>query len=305
MANTANKRLEELRQRLGSVTAPKEITQGVFEAGPEHLERLAALRPGEKASQWDLSDYMEDLQYRTDIQPSLFLYLLPFCLERWDEYIRNDNFECPVSMEAFYTVLGGTNVPSECLASEQRTAVQEFMRKSILEEIDSQDRLNFRGYPAQPYRWISALTTYGVLAPDIARIWNDWWTIDTQGQATAAVQYISCLMYSKDKNPIFAPYSREKGGGPPCLWDFDGYLFESRWQEQNVQFLENLLRSTKNVINVLTKAVDRLNAQSELAIAQKVLSDVPQCAERLAGRCEALPAILATIAQSDTYLWPD
>lgn len=112
-------------------------------------------------------------------------------------------------------------------------------------------------------------------------------------------------MYPNGKNPVFAPYTREKGGGPPCLWEFDGYLFESRWQEPNVEFLEKLLRTTENVTNVLTEAVDCLNAHCELAIAHKVLSDVPQCSERLSERCNALPIILAAIGQLDTYLWPD
>jgi hypothetical protein len=191
MANTSIERLVDLRRRLGSPTPPTAIAQGVFEAGPEHLERLAHLRPGDQANEWDVRDYMEHLQFRTDIQIPLFIYLVPFCLERWDEYIRSDNFECPASMESFYTVLGNTDVLSKCFSPDQCAAVQEFMRKSILEEIDAQDCLHFWGYPAQPFRWIRALTTYGVIAPDIDRIWNDWWSISTEGQAVAAVQYIS------------------------------------------------------------------------------------------------------------------
>ena len=305
MTNTADTRLDQLRRRLGSPSAPKVITQGVFEAGPEHLDRLANLRTSEQANQDDLCDYMDDLQYGTDIQPVLFLFLLPFCLERWDQHIRNENFEWPGFREQFYTVLGKTEVLSECLSTDQHAAVLEFMRGSILEEIDSQDRLNFRGYPAKPYRWVKALTTHGVIAPDIELIWNEWWSIRTQGQAMAAIQYISCLMYQKDENPVFAPYTREKGGGPPCLWEFDGYLFESRWQEPNIDFLKGRLGTAKDATDVLTKAVDRLNVNSEGAIAQKVLSDMPQCAERLAERCHALPEILATTAQAPTYLWPD
>jgi hypothetical protein len=119
---------------------------------------------------------MDDLQYRTDIQPALFLYLLPFCLERWDQHIRNENFEWPGFREQFYTVLGKTSILLECLSPDQFAAVLEFMRKSIHEEIDAQDRLHFLGYPAQLYRWISALTTYGVIAPDVERIWNEWWS---------------------------------------------------------------------------------------------------------------------------------
>jgi hypothetical protein len=82
-------------------------------------------------------------------------------------------------------------------------------------------------------------------------------------------------------------------------------LFESRWQQPNVEFLQSLLGETRNVTDALTRAVDRLSERKEFAIAQKVLNDVPQCAERLAERGNALPVILATIAQLDTYLWSD
>jgi hypothetical protein len=303
MANTTNERLAELRRCLGSVTSPNVITQGIFEDGPEHLERLAALRPGEQANLSDLSDYMYDLHYRTDIQIPLFLYLLPFCLEKWDEYIRNDNTECPGFAQHFCTVLGETSVLSECLSSDQCAAVLEFMRKSILKEIDAQDRLHFQGYPAPPYRWIRALNTYGVISSDIERIWTDWWSVGTQGQAIAAVQYVSCLMYEKDENPIFAPYTREEGGGPPCLWDFDGRSSKSCWQEPNILFLTDLLETPKNVIEVLIKAVERLAAHSERVTAQKVLSDVPQYVDRLTKRCRALPELLGSPARIWLKRW--
>ena len=315
MANTTTGRLDELRRRLGSPTAPKVITQGVFEAGPEHLERLAHLRPYEQANQHDLCDYMDDLQYRTDIQPALFLYLLPFCLERWDQHVRIENFECPGFKEQFYTVLGKTNVLSECLSTDQRAAVLEFMRKSILEGIDTQDRLRFEGYPAAPYRWIGALMTYGVIASDIEHLWMDWWSISTIGRAIAAVQYISCLVYPKNSNPVFAPYTRERGGGPPCLWEFDGYLHEATWKIQNVEFLKKLFRDPKIVFSVVRRAVDRLSQHSGFLTAQQLLADLQSSsanrklrspAETLSDRLLALPDILATGGEPQmTYLWPD
>jgi hypothetical protein len=79
-----------------------QCTQQAFEAGPEHLHRLALLRPDEWAHVWDLCDYMDDLLY-TEIQFPLFRFLLPVCLDAWREYLRNDVFECPRFAEAFYT----------------------------------------------------------------------------------------------------------------------------------------------------------------------------------------------------------
>ena len=88
------------------------------------------------------------------------------------------------------------------------------MREAILEEIDAQRGLSYRAKGARPYRWIAALATYGVLLPDLERLWNSWWSLETIGGATATVQYISCLMYPENENPVFAPWTSNEGGGP-------------------------------------------------------------------------------------------
>jgi hypothetical protein len=59
------------------VKPPESITQSVFETDQLHLERLAALNPGECASVWDLADYMDELLY-CDIQTSLLVHVLHF-----------------------------------------------------------------------------------------------------------------------------------------------------------------------------------------------------------------------------------
>jgi hypothetical protein len=94
----------------------------------------------------------------------------------------------------------------------QTTAVSEFMRESILEEIDDQRGLTYQGTGARPYRWIAALTTHGVLLPDVDRLWAAWWSVNTVGRAIAAVQYISSLMYPNKENPIFAPWTPDAKG---------------------------------------------------------------------------------------------
>jgi hypothetical protein len=38
------------------------------------------------------------------------------------------------------------------------------------------------------YRWIQALTTCGVLLPDLERLWTAWWPLEAVGRAIAAVQ---------------------------------------------------------------------------------------------------------------------
>jgi hypothetical protein len=71
------------------------------------------------------------------------------------------------------------------------------MQQAILEEIDDQRGLYYKGVKARPYRWVGARITHGVLMPDLEHLWNSWWSLDTVGRATAALQYISCLMYNE------------------------------------------------------------------------------------------------------------
>jgi hypothetical protein len=280
-----------LRRVFGSAP-PKEITQEAFEGNPRHLRRLARLRPGEKAEVRDIWEYTQDLLY-TDIQGPLFTYLLPFCLEAWREDLRGTSSEYGGFVEHFYPVLANRQVFDRVLTAAQSTAISDFMRASILEEIDDQRGLAYRGSGARPYRWITALTTHGVLLPDVNLLWNDWWTVDTVGRAVAVVQYVSCLMYEKTDNPVFAPWTPNGGGGPPCLWEFGGHLYTNRWLEPNVAFLRRTL-NLGTAGDVLNRAVERLAGQPERDVAAGVLDDVALCEDILTARCAHLPCLLET-----------
>lgn len=279
-----------LRRVFGS--APKEITQEAYERNPRHLRRLARLRPGEKAEVRDIWEYTQDLLY-TDIQGPLFTYLLPFCLEGWREDLRGTSSEYGGFVEHLYPVLANRQVFDRVLTTAQSTAISDFMRASILEEIDDQRGLAYRGSGARPYRWITALTTHGVLLPDVNLLWNDWWTVDTVGRAVAVVQYVSCLMYEKTDNPVFAPWTPHGGGGPPCLWEFGGHLYTNRWLEPNVAFLRRTL-NLGTAGDVLNRAVERLAGQPEHDVAAGVLDDVSLCEDILTARCGQLPRLLET-----------
>ncbi len=262
-ADQVNERIK-LHRALGAMRPPEKITQDAFEGNDRHLRRLARLRPGEQADGNDLWEYIHDLR-NTDIQGPLFVYLLPFCLQ------------------------------------EQSATVSEFMRQTILEEIDDQRGLVFQGSRTRPYRWFRALATYGVLLPDVERLWTAWWSLNTVGRAIAAVQYISCLMYRENENPVFAPWTADHGGGPPCLWEFEGHLYAHRWLEPNVNALKGIL-TVQRVSDVLAKAVERLVGQPEYEAAGAVLQDFPLCTDTLTARCAELPQLLETTQYSTTTL---
>jgi len=293
--------LIEFRRAYGKVAPPDKITQEAFEGNDAHLRRLVRLKSGERAKPDDLWEYMHDLR-NTEIQGPLLAYLLPFCLDLWREDLRGIEGYGGI-VEHLYPVLADRQIFDTHLTPKQSAAVSEFMRQTILEEIDDQHGLAYQGSRARPYRWIRALTTFGILLPNVERLWTAWWSLDTVGRAIAAVQYISCLMYSENENPVFAPWTPEGGGGPPCLSEFQGHLYSHRWLEPNVTFLKGVL-NVPGVSEVLTRGVERLVDQPEHDVAALIKADVPLVIETLQARCAELPQLLeATQEPSRLLAW--
>ncbi len=290
MTTSHNSALATLRRGLGTTPLPNKITQAANHHKRKHLTRLARLKRDERAEPGDLWEYTQDLLY-TEIQADLFRYLLPFCMEGWRFDLLRTSSGYGGFVEYFYQVLADRQVFTKHLTPRQGAAVSRFMRQTILEEIDDQRGLAWEGSKARPYRWVGALNTYGVLFPDLNQLWSAWWALDTVGRAVAAVQYLSCLMYPEDHNPVFAAWTRDRGGGPPGLWEFSGHLYTHRWLQPNVEFLKSVLNLSR-VTAVLTQAVERLSGQPEQDIAQQVLADVPVCSTTLKARCDELPRLL-------------
>lgn len=269
---------------------PERITQEAFDFDTRHLLRLARLTPGESAEADDLWSYTQDLRY-TEIQVPLLEYVLPFCLAAWCDDLLGTHSNYGGYVEQLYPALADKVL--RLLNSSQTAAIAEFMRQAILEEIDSQRGLIYQGMGARPYRWIAALTSYGVLLEDVARLWAEWWSVGTVGRAIAVAQYVSCLMYEDNENPIFAPWTRGGGGGPPCLWEFAGNMYNHRWLHLNVSFLERSL-NVEDVSSVLKRAVEKLANEPELVVASQLLADLPLCIETIEARCAELPRLLET-----------
>jgi hypothetical protein len=282
--------MDALWRSWGTVGPPEKITQEAFNRDDAHLHRLVNLRPGQRAEAADLWDYTQDLLY-TEIQGPLLAYLLPFCLNGWREDLRGLSTEYGGFVEWFYLALADRGIFDVQLNLEQGAAISEYMRRTIMEEIDDQRGLFFMGKTARPYRWVGALTTYGVLRPDVERLWNSWWNLDSIGRSIAAIQYISCLMYTEYKNPVFAPWTGNHGGGPPSLWDFEGHLYENRWLQPNVDFLKGAL-TIQRVSDVVTRAAERLVGQFEYDAAVEIRDHIPLCIETLKSRCIELPQLL-------------
>jgi hypothetical protein len=103
------------------------------------------------------------------------------------------------------------------------------------------------------------------------------------GRVIAAVQYVSCLMYSENANPVFAPWTHDGGGGPPCLWEFQGHLYTHRWLEPNVTFLKGAL-NVRSLSDVLIRAVELLVDKPEHDVAARMRGDFPLSVATLEAR---------------------
>jgi hypothetical protein len=288
--------IERLRRGLGRLAAPKEIRQEPYDRDDAHLRRLCRLRPTDMPQPDDLWAYGQDLRYAHELQTDLLLWVLPYCLRAWRDELRGDDRRYGGFVEHLYPALADRVVGS--LNERQRAAVATYMRDALLEEIDDQRGLAFSGMDARPYRWIRAQTSYGVIFPDVGELWAAWWGLGSRGRAVAAVQYLSCLVYDDTENPVFARWTPHGGGGPPCLWEFDGHLYTHRWLESNVQFLADALEPSK-VTDVLGRAVSSLNAEPEADVGTRVLAGVADRTTVLASRCEELPRLLRQVQKPE------
>jgi hypothetical protein len=282
-----------VREGFGNPKPPhaSQIWQKAFDYDPGHLHALASLQPGERPEPGHLYDYALDVKYE-EIQRDLFLYVFPFCLQAWQDAVSGRTHAYDGFIEELYPGLVRGRVFAVVLSPAEVAVVSEFMRNVILGEIDRQTEIAFSGCEATAYRWFYALSTFGVLLPDIDRLWRDWWSLASAGRAVAALQYLSCLIYGEDDNPIFAPWTPDAGGGSPCLWDYTGFLYEDRWLPANLDSLRELVTPAR-VRDVLERASGVLAKGPARALAAQMLADLGSRADRLRARCRELPERLA------------
>src|SRR5260370_8869027 len=137
------------RRAYGKAAPPEKVTQEAFDGNDRHLRRLQRMKPGERPDLQDLWEYSQDLRH-TDIQGALLAYLLPFCLELWCADVRGTSDKDGEFVEHLYPVLADRPFLDKHLTSKQRAAVSEFMRQTVLEEVDEQLGLAYQGSKARP-----------------------------------------------------------------------------------------------------------------------------------------------------------
>jgi hypothetical protein len=289
--------LEKVIQALGQPTPPHRITQWAFDYDSSHYRRLCHLQGADPGGA-DLYSYANDMEYMP-LQPELLRYLLPICLKAWHDDLLNMRHSGHAGfVEAFWTALSprsqsqDTFVLEEELNAKERESVMQFMRDSLLDRMDQETKLHFVGSNASAYQWFSAIGSFSMVFPNLKELWEIWWNMKTFGHAVCALQYLSCLMYWDEGNPIFEPWTQAGGGGPPALWENESFDYEHGWRQENSSFLSEVL--TLDYVNKkLHQAAQVVNASREEAIPIKMLADWPQCCDLVASRMAELPKLVA------------
>jgi hypothetical protein len=275
-----------------------QITQEPFDHDPGHYRRLCLLNGAEPQAS-DLCNYAMDMQYM-ELQPELLRHLTPVLLKAW----RRDLFEGSAAgnggfVEQFWpALLNGSAL--KVFSQVERDAFISYIRNSILDRLDVEELLRFSGMGAAPYNWVGAFVSYGVLFSDIEILWTEWWQMKTSGHAVAAFQYASALMYENDKNPVFDPWTRDKGGGPPALWEDGSMMFNVPWKQENLDFLKATLNADY-VERKLRVALDRIQNTAAKNVAMGIVDDFPGQRARLELRIEQLPDLLSDVSGVDGF----
>ena len=287
---------------LGGPKLPKKVWQEPFDWDPGHFERLCTLA-GDMPEAGDLVAYAHDIGYGEDVQPDLFHYLLPICLRAWQQDLMRDHLSPYAGfVEYFSAALARRPLIADLLKAPAAEAVMAFMRDSILDRIDRETSLSHKGLRGSPYPWFEAIGSFAVLFPNLDSLWRTWWPMETPGHAIGVLQYMSCLMYADDQNPIFAPWTPKEGGGPPALWETDSHIYEQCWQPANVAFFRTTM-TPYYVREALDRALVVLQGHMENEVPTRMCSDFERQRNLLTCRLAALPEIVSEpLMNAD---WPD
>lgn len=293
--------LLKLMKVLEASTPPAKIWQKPFDYDPSHYKRLCNLN-GKPARASDLCNYALDMHYeQSPLQVDLFLYLLPICLQAWQSDIRSYGKSVYGGfVEYFWGAIASTPVFTNHLTTAQYNAVARFMADVILDCIDAEQFLHFEGMRSTPYTWCGALGAYCVVFPTLEALWNEWWEMKTTGQACAVLKYLSALIYDNDNNLLFAPWTPNTGGGPICLWEVDGFIYDRGWREENITFLQNTL-TPNYALKRLIHATERLEGIQASHLLQTLLRDFWHNREILEQRLQQLPILLQTCSSDEGW----
>jgi hypothetical protein len=273
----------------GNPAPPLQVTEYQFDGFDDELRELAQT-PLDKIQDGDLWYYLHDLAY-VELQPDLFTYLFPVCLNFWYHTLLR-NVGCAVGDAEFHYALFRGEILEKYVTPDQRNQIFTFFHDGFLDCLDEQRGFIYQDVQPPASGWISRFNSLGLVTTLTEPIWNSWWSMDSCGQAVSALIYLSGLMYGRGENPIFKPWAKKYGG--LYVWENDSYIFDHGWLPANLDFFRRTL-TVDYLGQKAREASQRLANEPEAEMANKIYEDYEQLAEDVEIRIEYLLERLAAI----------
>lgn len=193
-------------------------------------------------------------------------FLFPSILRIWESalYERDSWFT-----QYFHAEVCRTDFVERALSPRLREATYDFIIRPLSDRLGSETSLSVKGVSTS-HDWFGYVASFGVFTTAIPALWSEIWESERAGHAIALLQYLSCLIYD-GSNPIFAPWTCEKGGGPPELWGFDSVGFDESWKSENVDFMSTALAPGR--ISVWLERTSTLHSDSQISEFSDFLLD--------------------------------
>lgn len=291
--------LGELVRGLGGAPEPASIRQQQFDGDEKALKRLARTRPGEPVRLEDLMSWCDDLRYVSDLQEDLLRRVLPHALNAWRENLATGDgggFD-----ESLWAALARRReFLARTLGAEGTRAAARFMAEGLLERMAAERTLAHRGSAASPYCWSQAFVSFGCAWDEVELVLAPWRAMGETGLALCATQYLASLVYDENDNPVFAPWTKDGGGGPITPWENASIGFDELWSSAAVERLKTKLTGAAGW---LAEASIRLKEHPDRAVAEKVAADAASRGPRLQSRATDLCRFLAAPSEPGLHDW--
>ena len=264
-----------------------------FDASTADIERLLDSPPESLIAE----DFQGYLGYCTTGGDDDLRYLFPTVLRIWEEqlYERDSWFT-----QYFHAEVCRTDFVDRALSPQLKAATYEFMLRAFSQRIGAETSLSVHGSTTS-HDWVSFVASFGVFTTGIASLWSNLWHSESPGHATALLQYLSCLLYT-EVNPIFAPWTCDKGGGAPQLWSYDSVWFGESWKAENLAYFTSAL-SAAAIREWLARTSKRSACPQIAEVANLFLHRLDECAVEVDQRIELLLFALRVPSDAVIFSW--
>lgn len=280
---------EQARAIFGYPAPPNHVSEHQFDGFDDKLRALSQT-PWDRITADDLWYYLHDLAY-VDLQPDLFAYLFPACLDYWYASLTQNQAAAQGDAE-FHHALAHGRILDTRVTPTQRDHILDYFHDGVLDRLDRERGFSAASVEAPAFAWMRRFNSLGLVTPLIGRLWTSWWRLESCGQAVAALMYASGLMYRRGANPIFPLLPHSPVSGVPPLWENDSYIFDHGWLPDNMDFLRRTL-TVEYLGRQVAAAARRLAGEPEAEMATVLAHDYAHCAPVVELRIASLLALLA------------